>query len=496
MFIIRTKCAVCEEFHDARNKNCRTRQQKMKKTRSTKIDDISFFSVKQTSIRLVVLFYSQSFEVHFSLSSVKKDEHLASQNDFQNDLQERISRFESTSSKSVSESASSESISESTLSESTLRFFVVVFVVAFAVAFVVFLVITFVDVFIQHFMIFFLISSTYLNWQTIMMQMKEQSRQIIIFFNVVSQLVSITKSKRKLIVMFSSKDFIITNFQKISSKKVVKLMKRAQIIRIKTIRVKKAKIHEKSIESLILLNFETTRFEQKNALFVNKHVSSQSNRVDSIINVLSISNHSISNQSFSESIVVDVSNITHDTAFISAHQWLSRNVILTDNHSLIAIVLNIFDTSLSSSFIDIVSAFFSENVLTQITSIILQKFSERARREIRQQVKNVYSYDFVINQIVRSFFNDALSAKTFNHLLFYFSQTINIQISISTSAIKEIKQRRDTNRLRSKFRESVVERDISRTWILFFLLFQTILEQQASAKNCLFCRTMCTSSRT
>jgi hypothetical protein len=93
----------------------------------------------------------------------------------------------------------------------------------------------------------------------------------------------------------------------------------------------------------------------------------------------------------------------------------------------------------------------------------LQKFSERARREIRQQVKNVYSYDFVINQIVRSFFNDALSAKTFNHLLFYFSQTINIQISISTSAIKEIKQRRDTNRLRSKFRESVVERDISRT---------------------------------
>jgi hypothetical protein len=118
--------------------------------------------------------------------------------------------------------------------------------------------------------------------------MREQSRQIIILFNVVSQFASITKSKRKLIVMFSSEDFIITNFQRISSKKVVKLTKRAQIIRIETIKIKKAKIHEKSIEFLFFLNFETTRFEQKDALFVNKHVSSQSNRVDSIINVLSI----------------------------------------------------------------------------------------------------------------------------------------------------------------------------------------------------------------
>jgi hypothetical protein len=46
MFIIRAKCAICEEFYEVRNKHCRTRQQKMKKTKSTRIDDISFYSVK------------------------------------------------------------------------------------------------------------------------------------------------------------------------------------------------------------------------------------------------------------------------------------------------------------------------------------------------------------------------------------------------------------------------------------------------------------------
>ncbi len=166
------------------------------------------------------------------------------------------------------------------------------------------------------------------------MQMREQNRQIITLFNVISQLASITKFKRKLIVMFSSEDSIITNSQRISSKKVVKFTKRAQITRIETIKVKRAKIHEKSIESLISLNFETTRLEQKDALFVNKHVSFQSDRVDSIINVFNITNHNISNQSFSESIVVDVLNIIHDfvsasisafisileTAFILTHQ--------------------------------------------------------------------------------------------------------------------------------------------------------------------------------
>jgi hypothetical protein len=83
-----------------------------------------------------------------------------------------------------------------------------------------------------------------------MTQMKEQSQQIIILFNVVSQLASL-KFKRKLIVMFSSEDFTFTNFQRVSSKKIVQSTKRAQTIRIKTIRVKKAKIHERSIEFLI-----------------------------------------------------------------------------------------------------------------------------------------------------------------------------------------------------------------------------------------------------
>jgi hypothetical protein len=169
-----------------------------------------------------------------------------------------------------------------------------------------------------------------------MMQMKKQSRQIIILFNVVSQLASITKSKRKLIVMFSNEDSIITNFQRISSKRVVKLTKRAQTIRIETIRVKRAKIHEESIELLISLNFETTRLEQKNALFVNKHVSSQSNHHDrdSFTNVVSITNLSISNQSFSESLIVVAVDITHDSASVSVSALISIFEIESDSAHL------------------------------------------------------------------------------------------------------------------------------------------------------------------
>jgi hypothetical protein len=203
MFIIRTKCAVCEEFHDARNKNCRTRQQKIKKTRSTKIDEISFYSVKQTSIRFVVMLCSSFFEVHFSFSSVKREELLASQNDFQN----RISSFESTSSELASESDSCS------------------LVVAFALDNL--FAVTFVDAFIQYSMILLMTSSTHLNWQTIMTQMREQNRQIITLFIVVSQLVSsITKFKRKLIVMFSNEDLTFTNSQRFSNKRVVKSTKR------------------------------------------------------------------------------------------------------------------------------------------------------------------------------------------------------------------------------------------------------------------------------
>jgi hypothetical protein len=317
--------------------------------------------------------------------------------------------------------------------------FIVVVALVVAFAFVA------VIVFIQYSMIFLMISSAQLNWQTMMTQMKEQSRQIVILFNVVSQLASsITKFKRKLIVMFSSEDSTFTNFQRVSSKRVVKFTKQAQIIRLETARIKKAKIHRESIELLFFLNFETKHFERDSASFVNKHVFFQSNRVDSIINALSISN-----QSFSESIVVDASNITHDlvsvsisafvsifeTAFISAHQWLSRNVILIDNHSFAATVFNIFDTSLSSSFIDSIS-FFSENLLSQITTITLQKFLERARREARQQIRNVYSYDSIINQIVRSFYSDALSARS-SHLLLYLLTVV--QIVLQRRALSEIK---------------------------------------------------------
>jgi hypothetical protein len=337
---------------------------------------------------------------------------------------------------------------------------------------------------VQHFMIFSMISSTHSNWQTIMMQIREQSRQIITLINVVSQLVSfIAKFKRKLIVMFSfNEDFPFTNIQRVSSKRVVKFTKRAQIIRIEVVKIKKAKIHERSIEFLISLNFETTYLVQRDALFVNKHVSSQSDYFDSFINVFSFTNFNFSNQSFSESIVVDARNFFHDfvfvsafvfvfvfifgTTFISMHQWLSRNMFLIDNHSITTIIFNIFDTSLSTSFIDFVSTFFNKNLFTQITTIILQKFFERARREARQQVRNVYPYDLVINQIVRSFFSETLLAKS-SHLLFYLLTTINIQTSILT--IREIKQKRDIDKSRDRSRENDVEREIQRTWIFFSL---------------------------
>jgi hypothetical protein len=148
-----------------------------------------------------------------------------------------------------------------------------------------------------------------------MIQMKEQSRQIITLISVVTQLVSfIAKFKRKLIVMFSfSEELTFTNIQRASSKRVVKLTKRAQTIRIEIVRVKKAKIHEDSIEFLILLIFETTRLEKKDALFVNKHVSSQSDDVDSFISALSSENLSISNQSSSESQVVEKFEIIYDS---------------------------------------------------------------------------------------------------------------------------------------------------------------------------------------
>jgi predicted PurR-regulated permease PerM len=115
---------------------------------------------------------------------------------------------------------------------------------------------------------------------------------------------------------------------------------------------------------------------------------------------------------------------------------------------------------LSLSFIDIVSSFFDENLLSQIT-ITLQNSFERARRKTRQQIKNVYSYDSIINQIIKSFFNDAFSTKAFNHLFFYFFFTVCIQIS--TSTMREIKQRRDIDRSRDRCRVNDVEKDISRS---------------------------------
>jgi hypothetical protein len=273
--------------------------------------------------------------------------------------------------------------------------------------------------------------------------------------------------------MFSfNEDLTFTNTQRVSNKWVVKFTKRAQTISIEIVKVKKAKIHEKSIELLISLNFETTHFEQKNALLLNNHVLLQSNRIDSFINVFNFTNLNISNQSLSESFVVEivydfvdafssVSVSTHEIEFNAAQQWLSRNASLINNHSTAAIILNIFDTFLSSSFIDIVSLFFDENLFSQITGI-LQNFFERARREVRQQVRNVYSYDFVFNQIIRSFFNDALSTRS-SHLLFYFFSTIKIQIS--TSAIRKVKQKWNCRKQRYKSRSATESRDvITITW--------------------------------
>ncbi len=153
--------------------------------------------------------------------------------------------------------------------------------------------------------------------------MREQSRQIVFLINVVSQLFSsITKFKlkRKLIAMFStSEDLIIIDTQRVSNKRIVKFTKRVQTIRIEFVRVKKTKIHEKSTESLIFLNFETTQLEHESALFVNnnKHVSSQSDRVDSLTNAFSSIKLSISNQSFSESLVVSELVLIHESVFVS-----------------------------------------------------------------------------------------------------------------------------------------------------------------------------------
>ncbi len=133
-------------------------------------------------------------------------------------------------------------------------------------------------------------------------------------------------------------------------------------------------------------------------------------------------------------------------------------MFLIDNHSIAVIIFNISDTSLSSSFFDSISSFFSENLLSQITTITLQKFFERARREARQQVRNVYSYDLVINQIIKSFYS--VSTKVSSHLLLYLSQTTSIQTLTSTT--REIKQRRDVDRSRDRLRESDIEREILR----------------------------------
>jgi hypothetical protein len=162
------------------------------------------------------------------------------------------------------------------------------------------------------------------------------------------------------------------------------------------------------------------------------------------------------------------------TKFISTHQWLTRNMILIDNHLIAAIIFNIFDTSFSSSFIDFVS-FSNENLFFQITTIILQNFFERARREIRQQIKNAYSYNSIINQIMKSFFNETLLTKS-NHLLFYLFTTINIQIS--TSTIKKIKQKRNIDKSRDKSRENDVERETQRTGIFSFSFSFSFLDFQ------------------
>jgi hypothetical protein len=95
-----------------------------------------------------------------------------------------------------------------------------------------------------------------------MTQMRKQNRQIIILIKIVSQSAFIAKLKRKLIVMFStSEDFTFIDIQRVLSKRVIKSTKRAQIIQIEFARIKRTKIHEKSIELSISPNFKTIHFK-------------------------------------------------------------------------------------------------------------------------------------------------------------------------------------------------------------------------------------------
>ncbi len=205
MFIIKAKCAICEEFYEVRNKHYRIRQTKTKKTKLTRIDDISFFLVKQTSIKLVMLIVQIS-KIYLSFNNVERNEHFTFQNDFQKWIFLVLisSRFaESASLKSTSSRSKSikskSAFSKSTSFASNFCLLVVALVVVFVVVFVV---ISIAIAFVQH----FINSSVYSNWQTMMTQMRKQSRQIIILINVVSQFILIAKLKRKLIIMFSTSE--------------------------------------------------------------------------------------------------------------------------------------------------------------------------------------------------------------------------------------------------------------------------------------------------
>jgi hypothetical protein len=50
------------------------------------LSKISFYFVNQTSIKFVIMFCFQFFEVYSSFSNVIKNEHFAFQNDFQNKI--------------------------------------------------------------------------------------------------------------------------------------------------------------------------------------------------------------------------------------------------------------------------------------------------------------------------------------------------------------------------------------------------------------------------
>jgi hypothetical protein len=157
----------------------------MKTTRSTKIDDISFYFVKQMFIKFVVMLYFRCFRDSFFIQQCNKNEYIASQNDFQNRISSIFSQkwisivfidsrfLESTSLKSALKLISSKSKS---MFVANFLLFVVVFVVVlifvFAIISVVFVMIIIVDVFEQHHMSF----STHSKWQTMMTQMKKQSR--------------------------------------------------------------------------------------------------------------------------------------------------------------------------------------------------------------------------------------------------------------------------------------------------------------------------------